>query len=229
MRAAGQRPMRLIVGLGNPDPEYQWTPHNLGFHVVDSIAERAPFPARAPMVERRFIDYFRRFDAQKAAARGEYVSRAFVTRRLLGNEEVVLAKPMTYMNESGRSVRDLLWKMHWPASSLVVIVDDVALPWGYFRIRDKGSAGGHKGLASIIQCLGTDAFVRLRLGVGLGERVSDLSDYVLQPLPKKLRPFFEEFSMRAADVVESIVRDGLEWTKAKFNQKAPLASSEFLN
>src|SRR5580704_10088930 len=113
--------MWLIAGLGNPEDRYRWTPHNQGFHVLDHLAARLPYPPGAPMVEKRFLDYFRRMGSEKKAARGEYMSRAFVVRRVLENEEVILAKPQTYMNESGRSIRDLLWKTGLPTSRLIVV------------------------------------------------------------------------------------------------------------
>ena len=178
------------------------------------------------MVEKRFADYFRRMDLEKMAARGEYMSRAFVARRILADQEVMLAKPLTYMNESGRSVRDLLWKTGLPTSSLIVVLDEVALQWGYVRIRDKGSAGGHKGLASIITALDTDTFVRVRMGVGLESRVSDLTDYVVNPVPKRLHPFVNEFAEQTATVVESIVKAGVQWAMGMFNKRVPLVSPE---
>ncbi|SRR6266481_7561411 len=216
--------MWLIVGLGNPGDRYRWTPHNLGFHVVDHLATRLSYPPGTPMVEKRFLDYFRRMDSEKKAARGEYMSRAFVTRRVLADEEVMLAKPQTYMNESGRSIRDLVWKTGLPTSRLIVVLDEVALQWGYVRIRDKGSAGGHKGLASIITALDTDAFVRVRMGVGLEGRLSDLTDYVLNPVPKRLQPFVEEFAEQTATVVEGIVKAGVQWAMGMFNKRIPLVS-----
>jgi len=218
--------MWLIVGLGNPGSRYEWTPHNLGFRVVDSLAASAAQSPGVPMMERRFVDYFRRFDLEKLTARGMYVSRAIIAKRMIAGQEVVLAKPMTFMNESGRSVSDLLLKLRWPVSNVIVVVDDVALPWGHVRVRGKGSAGGHNGLASIITALGTDGFARVRMGVGVENRFGDLSDYVLNPVPKSWRPFVTRFADETAAVVETIVTEGIEPAMTKFNKKVPLVSWE---
>ncbi len=218
--------MWLIVGLGNPGSRYEWTPHNLGFRVLDSLAASAAQSPGMPKVERRFADYFRRFDLERLTATRMYVGRAIVAKRMIANQQVLLAKPMTYMNESGRSVSNLLLKLKWPVSNVIVVVDDIALPWGYVRVRGKGSAGGHKGLASIITALGTDAFARVRMGVGLENRSGDLSDYVLNPVPKSWRPFVTRFADETAAVVETIVTEGVEWGMAKFNKKVPLVSWE---
>lgn len=216
--------MWLIVGLGNPGSQYHWTPHNLGFHAVDHLATRWPDQSSPPMVERRLTDYFRRLDTERAASRGHFMSRAWTVKRLIDGHEVMLAKPMTFMNESGRSVRDLLWKLQLPTSSLIVVLDEVALPWGYVRIRQRGSAGGHKGLASIMMALESEEFVRVRMGAGFEDKDLNLTNYVLQPVPKRLHGFVEDFSAKTAEVVESIVRDGVQWAMTMFNKRVPLAS-----
>ena len=124
--------MRLIVGLGNPGPEYTWTPHNLGFHVVDRLAERAGARVERPE------------------------AMAYIGRGKLAGHDVVLAKPQTYMNASGMAVAELVRRLDADPAEMIVVADDVALPWGMLRIRERGSSGGHNGLESILGALGTD-------------------------------------------------------------------------
>ena len=134
--------MRLIVGLGNPDPEYQWTPHNLGFMAVDELANRGSIRVERPE------------------------GMALVGRGKLAGEDVVLAKPQTYMNLSGISVRELLAKYELGPGDLLVLWDEVQLPFGTIRIDRKGSGGSHNGANSVISAVGTQDFFRLRLGCG---------------------------------------------------------------
>ena len=152
--------MRLIVGLGNPDPEYQWTPHNLGFMVVDELANRGSIRVERPE------------------------GKALVGRGKLAGEEVVLAKPQTYMNLSGISVRELLAKYELDVNDLLVMWDEVQLPWGTIRIHSEGSAGSHNGAQSVIGALGTQEFARLRLGCGPDHPLSSRKEYVLRPMKK---------------------------------------------
>src|ERR1700730_15038061 len=134
--------MRLIVGLGNPDPEYQWTPHNLGFMAVDELANRGSIRVERPE------------------------AKALVGRGKLAGTEVVLAKPQTYMNLSGVSVWELLSKYELEVGDLLVMWDEVQLPLGMVRIHPGGSAGSHNGAKSVIGAVGTQEFARLRLGCG---------------------------------------------------------------
>src|SRR5580704_15074512 len=147
--------MRLIVGLGNPGTEYEWTPHNLGFLAVDGIAERAGIRINRPE------------------------SKAYVGRGELAGQEVALAKPQTFMNLSGVAVRMLLERYELDPAQMIVLVDDVDLPWGSLRIRERGSAGTHNGLKSIVGSIGTQEFLRIRLGVGPDKVWGELRDYVL--------------------------------------------------
>ena len=137
MRAA----MRLIVGLGNPGPEYAWTPHNLGFLGVDAIAERARIRVERP-------------EAKSLVGLGQFAG-----------QDVALAKPQTMMNLSGLAVRDLLQRFECGPEEMIVLYDDVALPWGMLRIRERGSAGSHNGLKSIIGTIGSNEFPRVRMGI----------------------------------------------------------------
>src|SRR5271163_5140368 len=152
--------MRLIVGLGNPDPEYQWTPHNLGFMAVDELANRGGIRVERPE------------------------GKALVGRGKLAGQEVLLAKPQTYMNLSGISVRELLGKYELEPSDLLVMWDEAQLRLGIIRIHPDGSAGSHNGAKSVIAALGTDEFARLRLGCGPDHPVTSRKEYVLRPMKK---------------------------------------------
>ena len=190
--------MRLIVGLGNPGPEYAWTPHNLGFLVVDELAERAGGMRLS------------RPEAKSLLGRGH-----------LAGEEVVLAKPQTFMNSSGLAVRELLRRFEVDPSELIVASDDVALPWGMLRIRPRGSAGGHNGLKSVIGALGTDEFARVRLGVQPDHAVADLAAYVLRPMGRRELEFAAEMVTEAADAIEVILGQGVQQAMNRFNRRVP--------
>ena len=189
--------MRLIVGLGNPGPEYAWTPHNLGFFVVDRLAERASIRVERPE------------------------AKAYIGKGRLAGQDVVLVKPQTYMNASGMAVGELVRRLEIEPADLIVVSDDVALPWGMMRIRERGSGGGHNGLESIISALGSDEFIRVRVGIRPEHPVRDLSEYVLMKLPKGDREDVLEIAAEAADAVETILADGTEKAMAKFNRRVP--------
>src|ERR1700726_3045863 len=152
--------MRLIVGLGNPGPEYSWTPHNLGFLGVDAVAERARIRVERP-------------EAKSLLGLGQFAG-----------QDVALAKPHTMMNLSGLAVRDLLKRFECGPEEMIVLYDDVALPWGMLRIRERGSAGSHNGLKSIISALGGGEFIRVRLGIKPEKIWGELRDYVLSKLSR---------------------------------------------
>jgi PTH1 family peptidyl-tRNA hydrolase len=189
--------MRLIVGLGNPGPEYAWTPHNLGFLVVDRLAE----------IGRIHID---RPEAKACIGRGQ-----------LAGQEVLLAKPETFMNVSGLAVRELLSRFECDPVEMIVVHDDMALPWGYLRIRERGSAGGHRGLRSVIGALGTDEFIRVRLGVQPEGSVGDLAAYVLRPMDKAELEIAAEMIEQAAEAIELILADGTPRAMNRFNRRVP--------
>src|SRR5467141_3554854 len=149
--------MRLIVGLGNPDPEYQWTPHKLGFMAVDELANRNGIRVERPE------------------------GKALVGRGKIAGEEVILAKPQTYMNLSGISVRELLGKYELDVKDLLVLWDEAQLPLGTIRIHPDGSAGSHNGAKSVISSVGTQEFTRLRLGCGPDHPLSSRKEYVVRP------------------------------------------------
>jgi PTH1 family peptidyl-tRNA hydrolase len=194
--------MWLIVGLGNPGFEYAWTPHNLGFLVIDLLAERAGIRVERPE------------------------AKSYVGKGRIGQQDVALAKPQTYMNLSGMAVRDLAERYEAVPGQILIVVDEVALPWGSLRIRERGSAGGHNGLKSVIGALGTDEFVRLRLGTQPDHPVGDLAAYVLHRMRKAEQESAAELVERAADAVECAVTDGVRRAMNRFNRRAPVAGAE---
>lgn len=186
--------MWLIVGLGNPGPKYEWTRHNCGFMVIDELARRAGRESKTP--ERQ----------------------ALTSRSIIGGEQALLVKPQTFMNLSGSAVVALKGKYEiGETSSILVISDDLALPFGRIRIRARGSAGGQKGLKSIIEKLGTQDFPRLRLGIAPDHPVNDASDFVLSDFPKKDRDALAQIVARAADAVEAVLTTGIADAMSKYN------------
>jgi peptidyl-tRNA hydrolase, PTH1 family len=187
--------VKLIVGLGNPGDEYRLTPHNLGFMAVERLAETCGV----------------RFSRREARAR--------VALAEIAGEQVVLAKPQTFMNLSGLAVGSLLKRWDARVEDLIVLVDDVDLPLGSLRIRLAGSAGGHNGLKSILGTVGTGQFVRVRMGTGPDGVVEDLVSYVLAPFRKKDLEMVREMASRAADAVRIILKEGPEKAMNLFNRK----------
>lgn len=188
--------MKLIVGLGNPGMEYQFTPHNLGFLAIDRIAER----------------YGIRVSNRN--------SKALTGRGRIGEVEVVLAKPETYMNLSGMSVRELVDKHEVdPQKDMIVIYDDLDLPYGSLRVRERGSAGGHNGVQSIIGALGTQEFLRVRIGIAPEFKLNDGASYVLSQLKKAQLPVVDQALDEAADAVKIILEEGPGPAMNRFNRK----------
>lgn len=183
----------LIVGLGNPGAQYERTRHNLGFMLIDLLAARL----------------------QTTVKRSE--CRALVGRGMIANHVVELAKPQTYMNVSGEAVSCLLAKTDRSRERLLVISDDLALPLGEMRIRAKGSHGGQNGLRSIIDCLKTQEFGRLRIGMAPEHQIGDASRFVLDNFSKKELESVSEVIDRAADAVETVIREGIDAAMARFN------------
>lgn len=189
--------MKLIVGLGNPGPQYERTPHNVGFEVVNILARR----------HRGDWAFERRFEA----------ATADIT---LGGQRVTLMKPLTYMNLSGRSVAEYTRRNGGEPHEVLPISDDINLPIGRLRLRPDGSHGGHKGLLSIINALGTLGYPRLRVGVKPeGGDVDDWVGFVLSRMRPKDRDLLDETEELAADAVEMIMEKGFQAAMNKFNRK----------
>jgi len=186
----------LIAGLGNPGPEYEHTAHNLGFLVVDRLAAR-----NSLRVTRKD-------------------SMALVGQGAIGGQRVLLAKPQTFMNVSGPSIKGLLSKHELPPEKLLVIYDDLDLPWGSLRIRPDGSAGGHRGVDSIIGSIGSRSFPRVRLGIHGGHRNRDGAAIVLSKFSRAQKQELDELLDYAAQAVESIMAEGVEKSMTKFNRRA---------
>lgn len=186
--------MRIIVGLGNPGPEYARTRHNIGWRCLDVAAERW----RIPLKERRPVVVL-----GQGTAHGQ---------------EVVLGKPRTFMNRSGEGVRYLFARFGGTPAALVVIYDDMDLPLGRLRIRPKGSAGGHKGVASVIGELGTEEFVRVRVGIGRPPPLMDPVRYVLEPFTPEEEPVVAETANRVAEALDVLLAEGLEAAMNQFNR-----------
>jgi PTH1 family peptidyl-tRNA hydrolase len=188
--------MKLIVGLGNPGQKYEMTRHNLGFLLIDRLFEKAG--------RGRF-----REEANAEVAPIEWAG-----------ERVLLVKPQTFMNLSGNAVRPLLEKYgESDPANLLVVCDDVALPFGMLRVRGRGSAGGQKGLQSIIERLGSQDFPRLRLGIKPEHAVGNLPDFVLSMIPRRERETLNQVLDRACEAVEAILKDGVERAMSQFNER----------
>jgi PTH1 family peptidyl-tRNA hydrolase len=196
--------MKLIVGLGNPGSEYRDTRHNVGFKVADALAERW-----------RVADQWReKFDALQVKT---VVGGAATDNLLAGGEQVVLAKPLTFMNLSGQAVVALAGFYKIEPADIFIVTDDVALPVGRLRARREGGAGGHNGLKSLIQSLATQAFPRMRVGVGRGDLRRDLADHVLGRFEADERETVSAAVLRAADASEMFLSEGIERVMNVFN------------
>jgi peptidyl-tRNA hydrolase, PTH1 family len=196
----------LIVGLGNPGEEYENTPHNLGFMVIDRLAG-----SNAIRVSRK-------------------ENTALVGLGEIAGKRLALAKPQTYMNLSGPAVRGLLERYELKPDRLIVVYDELDLPWGSLRIRIKGSAAGHNGVKSLIGSLGTNEFTRVRMGI---DRIEDVpgnpvkgAQYVLAPFKRAQKQDVEETVGRAADAVEFIIAEGAAQAMTKYNRRAQGLNTE---
>ena len=185
----------LIVGLGNPGAEYEFTPHNLGFMTIGRLAG-----SNAIRVSRK-------------------ENQALVGLGSMKDHPVALAKPQTYMNLSGPSVKGLLERYELKPDRLILVYDELDLPWGTMRIKPSGSAAGHKGPKSVIASLGTSDFVRVRIGIHPDHEV-DGEEFVLRPFKKSQKQEVEEAVAKAAAAVESIIAEGVEKAMTVFNRRA---------
>jgi PTH1 family peptidyl-tRNA hydrolase len=188
--------VKLIVGLGNPGIEYQFTPHNMGFLAIDRIAEQC-----AVRVDNRHC-------------------RAQTARARIGEHEVVLAKPETYMNLSGMSVIELVRKYEaQPEQDLVMLYDELDLPFGSLRVRPRGRSAGHNGMESVIAALGTQEIIRVRIGIAPDHPVGDGARYVLSQFKKVQMETVDSVLDEAAEAVKVILVDGVQTAMNRFNRK----------
>jgi peptidyl-tRNA hydrolase, PTH1 family len=194
--------MFLVAGLGNPGEEYAHSPHNLGFMVADRLAER-----HGIRITRR--------DSKALVGMGE-----------IDGHPVMLAKPQTFMNLSGTSLAPLMEKHGIEPGQLVVVYDELDLPWMAVKIKPKGSAAGHNGMKSVIQSLKTSEIVRLRLGIHPGHPLSSGADFVLAPVKRSQRKELDELVDYAADGVRSIIAEGVEKAMTRYNRRAPGLNNE---
>ncbi|MEQ1947975.1 MAG: aminoacyl-tRNA hydrolase [Bryobacteraceae bacterium] len=198
----------LIVGLGNPGEEYESTPHNLGFLVADQLAA-----ANAIRMTRK--------------ENASLVGLGEIRRR-----KVALAKPHTFMNLSGPAVKGLLERYGLKPDRLILVYDELALPWQDLRVRPKGSAGGHNGVKSVIGSLGTEDFARVRLGIrpvdetGAALPITNTAKFVLAPFKRGQVKEVEEVVRRGAEAVESIIAEGVEKSMAAYNRRAGSLKTE---
>jgi len=191
--------VKLIVGLGNPGMEYQFTPHNLGFLTIDRIANDSGVEVRNRQC------------------------RALTARAEIGGEPVLLAKPETFMNLSGMSVRELVARHEIrPESDLIVIYDELDLPLGTMRIRQRGSSAGHNGMKSIIAALGTQEVLRIRLGIAPDRKIADGVKFVLTPFRKSQLKVVDQMLDNAAEAVSVILKEGPATAMNRFNRKVEL-------
>lgn len=195
-------PQWLIAGLGNPGPEYDLTYHNLGFLAVDRLAESASIRLTRPEC------------------------KAYVGSGVVAGSQVLLAKPQTFMNLSGGSLQPLLTKYMLPPERLILIYDELALDWGSLRIRYKGSAGGHNGVTSVIRSVGSENFIRVRLGIRPEHPMKDMKDYVLSKVRKVQMETLDSTLAFTRQAVETIITEGVEKAMTKHNRRAQGANEE---
>lgn len=185
--------MFLVVGLGNPGPEYEDTRHNLGFKVIDELARKHGLTA----LKSKFNSFIGEVNIQQ--------------------QKIILAQPQTFMNSSGPAVRGMMeWYKLLPRH-LILIYDDVDLELGQLRLRDRGNAGGHHGVESVIESVGATEFIRIRIGIGRESMSGDVSDYVLQKIPSSQRESLDQAVIAAAEAIEAVIADGPVAAMNKFN------------
>lgn len=186
----------MVVGLGNPGPQYEFSPHNMGFLVADRFAERNGIRISRP-------------EARSLVGTGE-----------VAGDRIVVVKPQTFMNESGSAVERLFEKYEMGPANLLLVYDELALPWKHLRVRPKGSAAGHNGVSSVIRHLGTDGFARIRVGVHPGHPLDSGKDFLLSPMRRDWKKDLDELCDLASQAAESVITEGVEKAMAKFNRRA---------
>ena len=197
-------PIRLVVGLGNPGAEYEHSPHNLGFAAVERLATR--------------------HGVKLASRRSHSLCGHFQS----GAQKVWLIQPQTYMNLSGMAVQEWLKKEECGPEALIVVHDELDLPWGTLQIRQRGGSAGHHGVESIIDSIGTREFVRVRLGVAPEHPLEDPVSYLLAPVKKAQRDSTEQMAARTAEAVEMILSEGVSKAMNRFNRREPPAGEKVL-
>ena len=199
--------MQLIVGLGNPGPKYLHTRHNVGFMIADAAAQRARLRLSTAPKGSKWTAWLKRQELAEAG-QGSYQGRAFT-----------LIKPLTFMNRSGEAVAHYARALNLEAQDILVIFDDISLPVGTVRLRKKGGAGGHNGVQSIIDHLGTSEFPRLRFGVGNDFERGEQVDYVLSPFEPEEQETVEAAINQAADAVLASIREGIDIAMNQYNRR----------
>ncbi len=196
--------MKIIFGLGNPGVRYRNTRHNIGFRIVDRLAERY----HIPISSKRF--------------------KSIYGKGWIDVEEVILAKPMTYMNRSGEAVREGLDFFHLSPEALIIVHDDLDLPFGRLRFKRKGGDGGHQGVRSIIESLSKHNFLRLKVGIGRPPMGMDPSEYVLSPFDEIEQSGLEEVISRGAEAIKTLLLEGIESAMNQFQRRERKEEKEFL-
>ena len=194
--------MFLVAGLGNPGERYAATPHNLGFLVVDRLAARHGI----------------RMTRQEC--------QALIGQGTIGGKQVLLAQPQTFMNLSGVAVKPLLQKNELSPADLILIYDELDLPWGSIRVKPKGSGAGHNGITDVIEKLGTSEFPRIRLGVHPGHQLTSGADFLLSRFTRQQTETLDAFIDQAADAAESVIAEGVEKSMTRFNRRAQGSTTE---
>jgi PTH1 family peptidyl-tRNA hydrolase len=194
--------MLLVAGLGNPGEEYAATPHNIGFIVVDRLAARHGI----------------RMTRKEC--------QALIGQGTIGGKTVLLAKPQTYMNLSGVAIKPLMERNEIAPADLLLIYDELDLPWGSLRVKPKGSPAGHNGISDVIEKIGTQDFPRVRLGVHPGHSLSSGKDYLLSRFTRRQTEELDSFVDLAADAAESVIAEGVEKSMARFNRRAQGSTTE---
>ncbi|MBI4713351.1 MAG: aminoacyl-tRNA hydrolase [Planctomycetes bacterium] len=187
--------MKIIIGLGNPGTKYARTRHNIGFRIIDALAEKEGIGLKQKKLP----------------------ARAYIGQGRIDSKEIMLVKPMTYMNSSGEAARDIVERSQEPLENVLVVCDDIQLPHGKIRVRRLGSSGGQKGLESVINLLGNNNFPRLRIGTGSAEPVGDAAEFVLDNFTAAEEKLNRKVITNAIEAVRCWIADGIEKCMNKFN------------
>ena len=191
--------MKLIVGLGNPGIPYRMTRHNIGFQVVDRLAKLNDIPIRT----KRF--------------------KSLYGKGWIDFQQIILAKPMTFMNRSGEAVKKAVDFFHLKMDDLIIVHDDLDLPFGRLRFKQRGGDGGHQGVRSIIEGVGGNIFLRLKVGIGRPSQGSDPAEYVLETFEKVEQLHLDQVLLQAAESLKVMLLEGLEKAMNQFQKKSPFS------